>query len=386
MKIREQWTSEKPRTTAILLACAAALSACSTIDSSAAVEEQEPVLNVSGDAETNGANLIEQEVKAEIDKMRPDEMTPGQQLVHFRDVVIPTLIPERDADYEARIRYLWDDVGEGEKPALPLSPEITIGLLKPLENPHMMNGPFLVEYPLATEASDPSPAVLVFPGGGYAFRSEKFEGLEIAEWLNSHGISAFVLNYRLSADPVPLEDARLAMAILRSEAETYNIDPDRIGVMGFSAGGHLAATLSTLYDDDARPALPAQFRDFSTRPDFSALAYPVITMQPPHTHYGTRGIITGGDFSEAKLQSLSAEALVDPETPPAFIWSTLTDETVPYQNSQLYADALEANGVPYRLEFYESGPHGAGLATDEPYANAWPAQFIDWLKEIEILR
>ena len=386
MRRRDKGRRGSTKSTAMLFACAAALSACSTIEPNVETEEPQSISNVSNDDATSGEDLIEKEVKAEIDRISPEDMTPGQQLVHFRDVVIPSLIPERGADYEARIRYLWDDIADSEKPALPLPPEISMGLLKPLANPHMVNGPFLLEFPVSGEQSEPSPAVLIFPGGGYAFRSEKFEGLHVAEWLNTHGISAFVLNYRLSADPVPLEDARLAMALLRSEAAAYNIDPDRIGVMGFSAGGHLAATLSTLYDDETRPPLPEPYTDYSTRPDFSSLAYPVITMQPPHAHQGTRGIITGGDLSEAKRQSLSAEVLVDAATPPAFIWSTITDEIVPYQNSQMYADALEAHGVPYRLEFYDTGPHGTGLAQDEPDANVWPAQFIEWLNEIEVLR
>lgn len=302
------------------------------------------------------------------------------------------MVPNRDADYESRIVYLWRDVELPYRAPLPL-PEETLPIedeafrkiVEGLANPFIVNGPFLVDYTIAEASGGANPAFVIAPGGGYRFRSEKSEGLKIAEWLNQNGISAFVLNYRLDPHPAPIQDARLAIAHLRKNAEQFNIDPDRIGIIGFSAGGHLAATASTLYDHDALPPMPPHLSEVSSRPDITILAYPVITFSEPHVHQGSREEIAGGDPTTSLIEMLSAEAWVDSDTPPAFIWTSITDKVVDYQNSELYAAALEEAGVEYKLNLYEDGLHGRGLSQDQMHLKDWPDHALEWLREQRFL-
>jgi acetyl esterase/lipase len=229
-------------------------------------------------------------------------------------------------------------------------------------------------------AAKPTSAVLILPGGGYFFRSEQYEGMDIAEWLNAQGIAAFVLNYRLKQYPAPLDDTQMALRVLRRNAGLYNLDPERLGVMGFSAGGHLAALASTLYDvGDAGSLDP--LRQQSSRPDFSVLAYAIVSFSEP-LHAGVRANLLGDAPEPALIELLSAEQQVTSATPPAFIWTAKTDPIVPFENSVAYEQALLAAGVPVETHLYPEGRHGSALAQDEVYARAWPQQWLTWLDNL----
>jgi len=206
-------------------------------------------------------------------------------------------------------------------------------------------------------------AMIVFPGGGYG-RLADHEGEPVARWLTTLGISAFVLRYRHGPGhphPTPLSDATAAVRAVRAKGF------DRVGVLGFSAGGHLAATVSTHAEGPARP-------------DAAVLCYPVITMADPHTHAGSRQNLLGGSPSPELVVHLSADRRETLGTPPTFIWHTADDEAVPVENALLYAAALRANGVPFELHVYAHGRHGVGLATDDPILRTWTDRCADWLK------
>ena len=223
-------------------------------------------------------------------------------------------------------------------------------------------------------AAKPTAAVLILPGGGYFFRSEQYEGMDIAEWLNTQGIAAFVLNYRLKQYPAPLDDTQMALRVLRRNADLYNIDPKRLGIMGFSAGGHLAALASTLYDE-GDVANPDPLRQQSSRPDFSVLAYAIVSFSDP-LNAGVRENLLGDAPEPALIDLLSAEQQVTSATPPAFIWTAKTDSVVPFENSIAYEQALLAAGVPVETHLYPEGRHGSALAQDEVYARVWPDQCL----------
>ncbi|WP_159886457.1 alpha/beta hydrolase [Paenibacillus puerhi] len=240
--------------------------------------------------------------------------------------------------------------------------------------------PTLTSYLLPAEEGERRPAVLVCPGGGYARRADH-EGRPVAEWLNRIGISAFVLDYRVapSKHPAPLADARQAIRIVRANAEAWGIDPGRIGILGFSAGGHVAASASVLFEQgDEHAADPLQ--KLSSRPDLAILCYPVISLLPEFGHQGSKNNLIGEEADEELVQALSLELQVNPDTPPAFIWHTSDDASVPVENALYYAAALRRNGVPFELHSYESGRHGIGLAQEHPYAEPWTAACERWLR------
>jgi acetyl esterase/lipase len=204
--------------------------------------------------------------------------------------------------------------------------------------------------------------------------------MDIAEWLNAQGIAAFVLNYRLKQYPAPLDDTQMALRVLRRNAGLYNLDPERLGVMGFSAGGHLAALASTLYDEGDATSLDP-LRQQSSRPDFSVLAYAIVSFSEP-LQAGVRANLLGDAPEPALIELLSAEQQVTSATPPAFIWTAKTDSIVPFENSVAYEQALLAAGVPVETHLYPEGRHGSALAQDEVYARAWPQQWLTWLDNL----
>jgi acetyl esterase/lipase len=224
-------------------------------------------------------------------------------------------------------------------------------------------------------------AVVICPGGSYVNLSMDKEGYAVAKWLNSLGVSAFVLKYRLGPryhHPIELGDAQRAIRTVRSRAAEYGLQPDRIGIMGFSAGGHLASTAGTHFDAGNASAAEAIDRA-SSRPDFMVLCYPVITFGK-FAHVGSRKNLLG-DNPDAKLvENLSNELQVTKDTPPTFLFHTTTDATVPVENSVMFYSALRAAGVPAELHIYERGPHGVGLAPTDPVLSTWPARLADWLK------
>ena len=235
--------------------------------------------------------------------------------------------------------------------------------------------PFLAPKDRATGA-----AVLVLPGGGYARLSDVKEGSAVAEWLNSLGISAFVLKYRLGPrynQPNQLLDAARALRMIRARAKEWNLDEKRLGILGFSAGGHLASTLATHFDAGKPDAADAIER-VSSRPDLHILIYPVITMGD-FTHAGSKRNLLGENPSAELIRLYSNELQVTSETPPAFLVHTTTDTAVPVENSLQYAAALRRAKVPFELHIYERGPHGFGLAPNDPILASWAARCADWL-------
>jgi acetyl esterase/lipase len=209
------------------------------------------------------------------------------------------------------------------------------------------------------------------------------EGTKIAEWLNSLGVTAFVLRYRHHGTgqmhPIPMQDGQRAVRTVRARAAEWNIDPSRIGVMGFSAGGHLASTLGTHFDGgDSTATDPIDHA--SSRPDFLILCYPVITMTADFMHKGSRDNLIGKDADPELAKSMSSELQVTRETPPTFIFQTDADKTVPAENSVAFYLALRKAGVPAELHIYQNGGHGLGFAKTTPGTDDWPARCQEWLK------
>jgi len=237
--------------------------------------------------------------------------------------------------------------------------------------------PFLVPF-YSTQQSTSSQAIIVLPGGGYGGLSEH-EGEGYANFLNLIGIHAFVLHYRLGSEghrhPSMLEDVARAIRMVRAYAEAWGIDPSRIGVMGSSAGGHLASTVMTHFDA-GNTASTDPVERVSSRPDIAILAYPVVTMLEK-THVGSRNNLLGENPSQELLEKLSAELQVDANTPPCFIWHTLEDGAVPAENSSQLAAAMRAAGVPCELHLFEHGGHGLGLKSPHP----WLSCLSYWLRK-----
>ncbi|CAG7614974.1 Acetylxylan esterase [Paenibacillus solanacearum] len=234
--------------------------------------------------------------------------------------------------------------------------------------------------PFLVESAEPTSAVVVCPGGGYGRRAEH-EGEPVARWLNTLGISAIVLHYRVAPyrHPNPLMDAQRAIRTVRHNAAAWNVDPKRVGILGFSAGGHLASTAGTQFDGgDAEAADPIERE--SSRPDALVLCYPVITFGA-HTHSGSRNNLLGDPAEPALVQQMSSENRVTELTPPTFIWHTADDAGVPVENAMLFASALRKHKVPFELHIYESGRHGLGLAQEHPEARTWPNLCANWLKK-----
>ena len=225
-------------------------------------------------------------------------------------------------------------------------------------------------------------AVIVLPGGGYRALSMNSEGRQVANYLNSMGIAAFVLQYRLGPRyhyPVEIEDAQRAIRIVRSHANEWHIAQNRIGIMGFSAGGHLAATASTRFDSGMPNASDGVDR-VSSRPDFSILCYPVISLTEAWTHQGSKLNLLGENPAPELAKTLSMENAVTAQTPPTFIFQTNADTTVPAENSVYYYLALRKAGVPAEMHVFENGPHGVGLAMYDPALSEWPKLLVNWLR------
>jgi acetyl esterase/lipase len=224
--------------------------------------------------------------------------------------------------------------------------------------------------------------VVVCPGGGYARLAVDHEGRQVAEWLNSLGVAAFVLKYRLGPryhHPVQLGDAQRAIRSVRRRADEFRVRRDRVGIMGFSAGGHLASTAATHFDTgDAASADPVERH--GSRPDFAILGYPVISLKDPHAHAGSRRMLLGEQPDAKLVDLLSNESQVTPQTPPTFLFHTTEDAAVPPENSVLFYLALRKAGVPAELHVYERGRHGVGLAPQDPVLSSWPDRLKDWMK------
>jgi len=228
----------------------------------------------------------------------------------------------------------------------------------------------------------PMTAVIIAPGGGYGRLSMNLEGRAPANYLNTLGIAAFVLRYRLGPryhHPIELGDVQRAIRILRARASEWHLAPDRIGLMGFSAGGHLASSASTHFDAGKADAADPIDR-MSSRPDFAILGYPVITFVEAWTHQGSKTNLLGDAPDASLARSLSSETQVTAATPPAFIYQTNADTTVPAENAVAYYLALRKAGVPAELHVFRNGPHGTGLGQQDPALAEWPRLLANWLR------
>lgn len=229
-------------------------------------------------------------------------------------------------------------------------------------------------------------AVVICPGGGYAGLAYDWEGTDIAKALNAKGIAAAVLKYRLPLSKsnvtphlTPLLDAKRALRLVRASAAKWNIKADRIGIMGFSAGGHLASTLLLHFDDGDKAATDTVERQ-SSRPDFGVLIYPVISMTKPIMHAGSRNNLIGENPDASLASHYSSELQVTRNTPPTFLLHAMDDGGVPVENSLLFFQALKDKGVPGELHVFPKGGHGFGLAVGNPSLEGWPDLLARWIR------
>lgn len=244
-----------------------------------------------------------------------------------------------------------------------------------------------IEVYLPTQQIATGEAVVIFPGGGYGILAYDWEGTDFAKWLNSQGIAGIVVKYRLPLSTsltdrkeVPLLDAQRAIRLVRQHAEPWHINPNQVGVMGFSAGGHLASTLSTAY---LHRAIPPQdvIDELSARPDFSILVYPVISFQDAPTHGGSRKNLIGEPANPELVQRFSNELQVTTNTPPTFLVHAQDDKAVPLENSLLYYQALHTKGVKASLHIYPTGGHGFAFGIGKGAVEGWRDVLLDWIKE-----
>ncbi len=263
---------------------------------------------------------------------------------------------------EPRVELLWPNGAPGAVGTLPVDrPELSI-------------------YLPASGAT--GTGVVICPGGGYQNLAMEKEGSLIAEWLNKLGVAGFVLKYRLGPryhHPAMLQDAQRAIRTVRLRAAEFGLDPGRIGIWGFSAGGHLASTAATHFDP-GDPAASEPVERVSSRPDFAILAYPVITMDLAYTHRGSRNNLLGPNPDPKLVESLSNELQVTAQTPPTFLFHTTADTTVPVENSVNFYLALRKAKVPAEMHIYERGSHGVGLAPQDPVLSTWPDRLAAWLR------
>ncbi len=271
---------------------------------------------------------------------------------------------------------LWPDDPPGE-PAIdgPMPPEETTdrGHIR------LVSTPTLTVY-LPDPENANGTAIVVCPGGGYGILAMNHEGHDVARWLNDHGIAACVLKYRHAPyrHPVPIHDAQRAMRLVRLHAADWGIDPHRVGILGFSAGGHLASTVATHFDHgDPNADAPAERR--SCRPDFAVLGYPVIAMTGEYAHGGSRHNLLGPDPSDERLADLNNHEQVDEHTPPTFLFHARDDRAVPIENSEMFLAALQDAGIPGALAEQPTGGHGFGLG-DVNDPDGWPMKLLAWLE------
>ncbi len=247
---------------------------------------------------------------------------------------------------------------------------------------HSIVKPNLYFYPAPKEKATGT-AVVICPGGGYFGLAIQHEGLQVAQWFNSLGITAFVLTYRQPDDAImknksiaPMQDGQRAIRIVRRHAKEWGIDPEKIGIMGFSAGGHVASTISTHYNEKVYESDDST----SARPDFSLLIYPVISMDSTITHMGSRVNLIGNNPSPEQVKHFSNELQVNAQTPPAFMVHSMNDDAVPVENSIKYALALKKNKIPSELHIYQSGGHGYGFGGTKSTESSWSGACSKWLE------
>ncbi len=276
-------------------------------------------------------------------------------------------VADKSADwYQARLTTIWGDEPIPYYKSAAFSPDNIKWPFSLLAEDEFELIPTMLTYTLPDGPA--KPAMMILPGGGYLIRGEKAEGIQLAEWLNSQGIAAFVVNYRLTPymHPVPLLDAQRAMRLIRDRAADYNIDPDRLGVMGFSAGGHLAAMVSTRYTSA------------EDKPAFAMLGYGVVAPVTGHQPQASDVYVKEGVATPDKT-AVSPELFITPDTPPTFLWHTKGDPVVDPNQSEIYHRLLKKNNVPTELHLFDNGGHGINLAIGIEGTDQWPSLFINWL-------
>lgn len=244
-----------------------------------------------------------------------------------------------------------------------------------------VQNPTLTYFPAPKDKANGT-AVIVCPGGGYTRLAISNEGNGATTWLNSLGVSVFALKYRMKeyGHPAPLRDVLRAVRFVRTRAAEFGVDPQRLGVFGSSAGGHLAASAGTLYDHPVGRTGNAAFDPISARPNFLILQYPVIFMEGPHTHEGSRLSLLGPSPAPELVGLLSLDRHVTKDTPPTFLVATAEDTSVPLENTVAFYTALRQAGVPAELHLYEKGPHGFGFRRNLGPTSAWPQRAEDWMR------
>lgn len=247
-----------------------------------------------------------------------------------------------------------------------------------VDNPAML--PFLPEHPVENGA-----AVVIFPGGGYVRLAIQHEGYDIAKWFAARGITAFVVKYRMQeyGFPAPLLDAQRAVRLVRKNAAQYGIDPAKIGVIGFSAGGHVAASVTTRFDFAAHKNDP--MAGISARPDFAILGYPVVTLEGEDAHQGSRKALVGDKPSAALLRENSLQHQVNESIPPVFIYHGIGDQSVPVSNSLALFSAVQQYNKQSELHVFQTGIHGVGMIQGQGSVSKWPVLLEAWLKGIKVL-
>ena len=246
-----------------------------------------------------------------------------------------------------------------------------------------------IEIYLPSKSIRTGKAVVICPGGAYGFLAYDWEGTDFAKALNAKGIAAFVLKYRLPTsasiiDPkwAPLQDVQRAIRLVRSHAKRWDIDPTKVGIMGFSAGGHLASTLGTHYNRETLDRLKDTIDSLSARPDFMALIYPVITFDKKHYHGGSKNNLIGKYASTDLVNEFSNNLNVNSNTPPSFLVHSADDKAVPIANSLLFYSALIKNGVSAEMHLYPRGEHGFALARGKGSLEDWPQLLFNWIHEL----
>jgi acetyl esterase/lipase len=279
-----------------------------------------------------------------------------------------------------KILPLW----EGDPPNYRETGEVTIWDTSDIVRVRLVQQPDIAVF-LPSKKNATGEAVIICPGGGYHILAYDWEGSDIARWLNSHGIAAFVLKYRLPGSKSnvvpyksPLMDAQRAMRLVRHHANAWNVDAGKIGIMGFSAGGHLASTLSTHFDA-GDPSNDDPVEQMSCRPDFSVLVYPVVSFTADFAHAGSHKTLLGEDADDELVRHFSNELQVTEETPPAILIHSGDDKVVPVENSIAYYEALLENRIAAELHVYPYGGHGFSLAIGQGHLSTWPNRVIEWI-------
>ncbi|MAU70627.1 MAG: esterase [Pseudozobellia sp.] len=246
-----------------------------------------------------------------------------------------------------------------------------------------------IEVYLPAKQNATGEAVLIFPGGGYHILAYDWEGTDIAKFLNGKGIAGIVVKYRLPTSEslkekynVPLIDAQRALRLVRSMAAEFNINANKIGIVGFSAGGHLASTLGTHFNEKVYNGIDAADK-LSARPDFLTLVYPVITFTQSTKHSGSQKALLQGNETEELLQRFSNETQVTPETPPTLLVHATDDTAVPVENSLLFFQALKDKGVSATMHIYPKGGHGFSLARNDEHLRGWTERMFEWMSSLD---